>query len=124
MSWLLREGDVLAAVEPRRLGWAAGLQGGELHGVVVVSGLSIVHTLGCSASFDLAWCTHQVSDAGEVAGVGKGGGRCLVRVSRMVRLDARRVARPRLGRGAMVVAPTGSFDRWHLHLGDQLEITS
>jgi hypothetical protein len=109
MSWLLRDGDVLAALEDRRPGWPASLRG-----AIVMRAPALVQTVTSPAPLDLAWC-------GEMAVEVEGGDRCL-EVRRLARLAPRRVAIPRLARGAVVAAGEGAFERWHLQVGDRLEI--
>lgn len=107
MSWLLRDDDVLAALEDRRPGWTAALQG-----AVVVRGLVVVHTIVCPVSLDVARCTDVTTE---------GGGRGL-EVRRIASLAPRRMARPQVFKGAIVVAGGGAFERWNLRVGDRLEI--
>jgi hypothetical protein len=104
MSWLLRDGDVLAAVEHRRRGWQA-----SLHGALVLRGPVVVHTLTP---------THAV--ALDVARCGRDGQ--ALRVRRIAVLGRRRVSLPHLGGGGLVVAPAGTFERWRLQVGDRLEV--
>lgn len=107
MSWLIRDGDVLAALEVRRPGWA-----GALRGAVVLRGPALVQTLTTPVSLDLAWCvTDQGADGQE----------WLV-VRRISCLEPRRLARPNFGPRPIVVAGRGAFERWHLRIGDRLEI--
>jgi hypothetical protein len=107
--WLLREGDVLAAVEERRKGWQAALQG-----AVILRGPAIVQTLTRPAirGLDVAWCSAATLDGGQSA----------LRVRRITRVPARWVSPPHVGPGALVVAPGGTFERWQLHIGDCLEV--
>jgi hypothetical protein len=106
MSWLLRDGDVLATVEDRRRGWQASLQG-----ALVLRGPALVHTLTPSQAraLDVARC------------VPDGGDRTL-RVRRISVVARRRVSVPHLGSGGLVVAPAGTFERWRLQVGDRLEV--
>jgi hypothetical protein len=107
MSWLLRDGDVLAAIEDRRKGWHQSLQG-----ALVIRGPFLVHTLVSAAALDLARCGLTTLD-GDTTGF---------KVERIVAVSPRRLTAPLLGRGAVVVAPAGSFERWKLRVGDCLEI--
>lgn len=107
MSWLLREGDVLAAIDPLPRGWPESIQG-----ALVRRGPVLVHTLRSGHGLDLAWCTEVRLD---------GGATCL-EVSRIACVGPRRLARPHLAKGAVVAAEQGAFDRWHLRVGDRLEI--
>ena len=106
MSWLLREGEVLAAIEEPRPGWALSLQG-----AVVLHGPRLVHTLRQAVALDVAWCSP----------VSEGDKECL-EVRRLATVPPRRVARPRLGPAPLVVATEGAFERWQLKVGDRLEI--
>jgi hypothetical protein len=106
-GWLLREGDVLAALEARRSGWTRTIQG-----VVIVNSPALVHTLGCERGLDVAWCSPVTTEAG-----GPG-----FEVRRIAGLAPRRLARPQLTSGAIVAAGPGAFERWRLQVGDRLEV--
>lgn len=107
MSWLIRDGDVLAALEPRRPGWPRALQG-----ALVLRGPVLVQTFTAPVSLDLAWCVPDDDPDGR---------ECLV-VRRIGGLPPRRLARPQLRPRPIVVAGRGAFERWHLRVGDRLEI--
>ena len=107
MSWLIRDGDVLAALETRRPGWPSALQG-----AVVLRGPALVQTLTTPVSLDVAWCAADQAPDGQ---------ECLV-VRRISCLGPRRLARPQLGTHPIVVAGRGAFERWNLKVGDRLEI--
>ena len=107
MSWLLREGDVLAAIQPCARGWPDAIQG-----AAVRRGPILVHTLRGGAGLDLAWCLEVTTDGGETR----------LEVRRIASVGPRRMARPHLAKGAVVAAQRGAFDRWHLQVGDRLEI--
>jgi hypothetical protein len=109
MSWLLRDSEVLAAVEDRRPGWQASLQG-----VMVLHGPTLVQTLtpGDARALDVAWWVPAVLEGDRVA----------LRVQRIKVVGRRRVLSPRLGAGGLVVATAGTFERWRLHVGDCLEV--
>ena len=81
MSWLLRDGDVLASVEDRRRGWQASLQG-----ALVLRGPTVVQTLtaGQPQALDVAWCARAELN----------GGRQALRVRRIGVVGPRRVRRP------------------------------
>jgi hypothetical protein len=108
-SWLLRDGDVLAAIEPRPKGkdWPSALKGA----VLLRSPVFAPAFIG-SVSVDLAWCIPTTLD----------GGRPGLRVRRTRCVVANRLAVPRLTPGALVIAPAGSFERWRLAVGDRLEV--
>ncbi len=108
MSWLLRDGDVLASVEDRRRGWQTSLQG-----ALVLRGPALVQTLtrARARALDVAWCARAQLD-----------GRQALRVRRIRVVGPRRLSPPHLGGGGLVVAPAGTFERWRLHVGDCLEV--
>lgn len=106
MSWLLREGEVLAALDGRRR------LGGPIEGARLCPAPVLLHTLGCAVAVDLAWCGPARTETGED---------CL-QVRRIATVGPRRVARPHVGRGAVIAAEMGAFERWHLQVGDRLEI--
>jgi hypothetical protein len=109
MSWLLRDGDVLATVEDRRRGWQASLQG-----ALVLRRPALVQTLTPSQAraLDVAKCASEDGD----------GGNGTLRVRRISVVARRRVSVPHLGGGGLVVAPAGTFERWRLQVGDRLEV--
>ena len=107
MAWLLRNGDVLAAIEDRRRGWPATLQG-----ALILRPPSLIHTFGCPSALDLAVCSHATLDTGDRG----------FAVRRITSVNAHRLRAPLLLGGVVVAAPAGSFERWRLQVGDQLEI--
>ncbi len=107
MSWLLRDGEVLAAIDPPAKGWPDAIKG-----AVVKRSPVIVHTFALSHSVELAWCDESRTDDGEP---------CL-QVRRVTCMPPHRLGRPQLGKGAVVAAERGAFERWNLHAGDRLEI--
>ena len=107
MAWLLREGEVLAAVEAVDTGWPKAIQG-----AVVKRGSVLVHTFGWPGVRDLAWCADGLTESGDP---------CL-EVRRVASMPPRRVGPPRMRGGALVVAEGGAFERWQLKVGDRLEI--
>jgi hypothetical protein len=108
-SWLLRDGDVLATIEPRPKGkdWP-----GAVKGAVLMRLPAFAPAFTGSVSVDLAWCVPTTLDGGG-PGLEVRRTRCGV---------AHRLPLPRLARGALVVAPGGSFERWRLAVGDRLEV--
>lgn len=108
MSWLLRDGDVLAALEDQRKGW----QRSSMQGALLLRRPAWVHTLIDPAPLDVAWCGPATLPEG-VAGL---------RVKRIKSLAAHRVAPPLIGTGAVLIATMGTFERWHLRVGDCLEV--
>ncbi|MDE3204113.1 MAG: hypothetical protein KGQ66_07805 [Acidobacteriota bacterium] len=106
MSWLLRNGEVLAAVDERDTGW-----GQPIRGAMVKRGPSLVHTFGCHDTREMAWCDPSRTTSGD---------ECLT-VRRITVLPRRRIAGVSL-KGVLVVAHAGAFERWDLHVGDRLEV--
>lgn len=107
MSWLVRDGDVLAAVEvaatarDRR----RGLLGRDaVAGALVLRPCRNVHTARMRFPIDVAFC--------DTEGV----------VLRTMTLVPWRVS-PLVRRAAFVIeAEAGAFDRWQLRVGDQVEL--
>ena len=112
MSWLVRDGDVLATVHeatsvPDRL---RGLwHRPPPEGALVLRPPFVLHTVGLPYAVDVAFCGSAAD--GRMA------------VTEVVRLPPFRIARPRLGAKVLVVAPDGAFERWRLAVGDELEIS-
>jgi uncharacterized membrane protein (UPF0127 family) len=107
MAWLLRDGDVLASLEvaATRAERRRGLLGRDgIDGALLLQSTRSVHTLGMRFPIDVAWC-----DADLV-------------VLRTARLGRHRLARPVVHAHAVLEAEAGSFARWSLAVGDQLEL--
>ena len=106
-AWLLRDGEVLAALEVadsfgRRL---RGLLGRDtIEGAVLLQPAKSVHTLGMRFPLDVAFCDRDM------------------RVIDTVTMARHRVGRPRLRAHCVIEAPAGAFERWRLVPGDQLEV--
>jgi hypothetical protein len=108
MPWLLRDGDVLAVVtEGRGRGWRESLQG-----AVIIRPPAMVHTLTAGVSLDVAWCANLALEDG----------RSGFQVRRLATIAPRRVGPPLVTSGALVVAAASTFERWHLKVGDHLEV--
>lgn len=107
MAWLLREGEVLAAVEVAD-GFATrsrGLLGRDgIEGAMVIKPAKSVHTVGMRFPIDVAFCDRDMT------------------VIDTVTMRRFRVSRPRLRSRCVVEAEAGAFDRWGLRAGDRLEI--
>jgi uncharacterized membrane protein (UPF0127 family) len=108
MSWLVRDGEVLAAVEIAD-GWRArtrGLLGREsIDGALILVPCRQVHTLGVRFPIDVAFCQRD--------------GRVLHTAS----LRPWRISRPVLRAAFAVEAESGAIDRWRLRAGDVVEVT-
>ena len=108
MTWLMREGEVLAALEvaDSRKARRKGLLGRDGFGGALLfkPARSGVHSFGMRFDMDVALC-----DRGLV-------------VRRVVCLRPWRMTRPSLLTPCVIEAEAGAFERWRLKIGDQLEI--
>ena len=106
-GWLLREGEVLAALETAD-GWRDrmhGLLGRDgIDGAILLRPARSVHTLGMRFPIDVAFCDREMV------------------VLRTVYLPPGRVTRPALRGACVIEAEAGAFDRWDLRPGDHLEV--
>ncbi len=107
MAWLLREGEVLAALEVAdgfvpRLRGLLGRDGVE--GALVLPHSRSVHTVGMRFPIDVAFCDRRLT------------------VIDTVHMRPHRIGRPRLRARYVIEAEAGAFERWRLKPGDQLEI--
>ena len=107
MPWLLRDGEVLAALEVAEglSGRARGLLGRDgLDGALLIKPARSVHTLGMRFAIDVAFCDRTMTVVDTVC------------------MAPYRVGRPRLRASCVLEAEAGAFERWSLRPGDQLEI--
>ena len=107
MPWLLRDGEVLAALEvaDSRRARRRGLLGRDgIDGALLLRPARAVHSMRMRFPIDVAFC-----DADLV-------------VLDTCSLVPNRVSRSRLRSRAVIEAEAGAFDRWNLRPGDQLEI--
>jgi uncharacterized protein len=108
MSWLLREGEVLAALEKAdsRKARRKGLLGRDgIEGALLLPSARMgVHSFGMRFPLDVAFCDRDMV------------------VRRMLCLRPGRMTRPSFAAPCVLEAEAGAFDRWHLHTGDCLEI--
>lgn len=107
MAWLVRGGDVLAAVEVvdslRSGHGVASLK--ELDGALLLRRRPfMVQTFTAGVAVDVAFCDQEMA------------------VQSTVCLGRRGFALPRPKAACAVVARAGAFERWGLALGDQLEV--
>ena len=107
MAWLLRDGDVLAAVDVAssfgaRLKGLLGRDG--IEGALLLRPAKSVHTVGMRFPIDVAFCDRDLT------------------VLRTLCLRPDRVPRPSLRRGCVIEAESGAFERWRLRSGDKLEV--
>jgi len=107
MSWLVRDGDVLAAAEVADTGRARrnGLLGRDsFDGALVLRPCRNVHTARMRFAIDVAFCDPE--------GV----------VLRTVSLPPWRLS-PYVRKAAFAIeAQVGAFDRWQLRTGDRVEL--
>jgi uncharacterized membrane protein (UPF0127 family) len=107
VSWLLRNGDVLATAEVadslgRRAKGLLGRSGYE--GAMVLPHTRSVHTFFMAFAIDVAFCDRDL------------------RVVAVTTLRPWRMALPRRGCRSVVEAEAGAFERWGLRTGDRLEL--
>ena len=108
MAWLLREGEVLAALEiaASRKSRRKGLVGRDgIDGAMLLPSARMgVHTIGMRFELDVAFCDQDMV------------------VRRVACMKPLRMSRPSFRAPRVIEAQGGAFDRWHLKVGDQLEI--
>jgi hypothetical protein len=107
MSWLVRDGEVLATVEvaATRRARRRGLLGRSgLEGALVLQPCRQVHTIGMRFPIDVAF----------VDGLGF--------IRRIATLPPYRLSRICMGAVMAIEAEAGAFARWDLRVGDQIEI--
>ena len=110
MPWLLREGEVLAALEiaTSRRDRRRGLLGRDgFDGALLLDPARAVHTLRMRFPIDVAFCARG-DDGLMVVGIAS--------------MPRRRIGRPRLRATCVIEAEMGAFERWKLATGDQLEV--
>ena len=107
MTWLVRDGIVLATAEiaADRRARRRGLLGrNEIEGAFVLRPCRQVHTIGMRFAIDVAFV--------DALGV----------VRRIVTMPPQRVSRVVVGGAFVIEAHAGAFARWDLRVGDQIEI--
>jgi uncharacterized membrane protein (UPF0127 family) len=107
VTWLLRDGEVLASLEvcDTARARARGLLGRDgVEGALLIRRALSVHTFGMRFPIDVAYCDGDL---------------VVVRTSTMAR---NRLGRPVLRSRAVVEAEAGSFARWGLEPGQRLEV--
>ena len=105
--WLLRDGEVLAAVDEAatfrdRLRGLLGQDG--VDGALLIRPARSIHTIGMRFAIDVAFCNDDLV------------------VVDMCTVRPNRLCRPRFRASAVIEAEAGAFERWRLALGDQLEL--
>ncbi|MCU1352201.1 MAG: hypothetical protein JWM05_1410 [Acidimicrobiales bacterium] len=107
MAWLLRDGEVLASLQiaSSHRSRACGLLGRDgMEGALLIERTRSVHTVGMRFPLDIAFCDRDMV------------------VLRAVTVPRNRVTRPVLRSRGVLEAEAGSFARWGLVVGDQLEV--
>jgi uncharacterized protein len=107
MPWLLRDGEVLAALEVAdgRKARMKGLLGRDgVDGALLLPKAKSVHTFGMRFPIDVAFCNDDMV------------------VLAAVTLRRHRVCLPRLKAACVIEAEAGAFERWRLRPGDVLEV--
>jgi uncharacterized protein len=107
VTWLLRDGDVLAAADvatglAERTKGLIGQTGYE--GAMVLPRTRSVHTFGMRFAIDVAVCDKEMVVIG------------------VLRLRPWRITVPRKGGRSVIEAQAGAFERWGLRVGDKLEL--
>jgi uncharacterized membrane protein (UPF0127 family) len=105
-GWILRNGEVLAAADlaDTSMERARGLLGKSSYdGAMILPRTRSIHSFGVRFPLDVAFLDGEM------------------RVVAMVRVKRWRLTMPRLHANQTLEAKAGSFDRWGLRLGDQLE---
>lgn len=107
MPWLLRDGEVLAALEiastpAERMRGLLGRAG--LDGALLIQKVKSVHSFGMRFALDVAFCDGDMV------------------VLRTVTLPPNRLTRVSMRARCAIEAESGAFDRWRLAAGDRLEV--
>ena len=107
VTWLLRDGDVLAAAEVAdglavRSKGLLGRTGYE--GAMVLPRTRSIHTFGMRFPLDVAFCDRDMVVVG------------------VARVPPMRLTLPRRGGRTVIEAQAGAFERWGLRAGDRLEV--
>src|SRR5439155_15234632 len=107
MPWLIREGGVLCTLEVAssvrdRMRGLLGRDG--IDGALLIERARSVHTIGMRFPIDVAFCDRDLN------------------VIALVCMPRFRLGRPRPRARSVLEAEAGAFERWRLHVGDQLEI--
>jgi uncharacterized protein len=108
MAWLIREGDVLAALEvaESHRSRLVGLLGKDgFDGALLLRPSRSVHTVGMRFPIDVAFCDGEMRV-----------------IDVLAPMHRYRFGRPRWNARMVIEAEAGAFDRWQLRVGDHLEI--
>jgi uncharacterized protein len=107
VSWLIRDGDVLATAEVastfrRRSKGLLGRRGYE--GAMVLPRTRAIHTFGMRFRIDVAFCDKDMVVVGTTT------------------MRTWRMGLPRRRGRSVIEAQAGAFERWGLRVGDRLEL--
>lgn len=106
-AWLLRDGEVLAAIEiteSRKDRMQGLLERGGIEGAMLIRPARSVHSVGMQFTLDVAFCDRNLV------------------VLRTVCLRPGRLTRPSWKGRSVIEAESGAFERWNVRPGDHLEI--
>ncbi len=106
-AWLLRDGEVLAALEvtvSRKERMQGLLDRDGIDGAILIRPARSVHSVGMQFTLDVAVCDKNLV------------------VLRTICLPPGRLTRPSVRGCCVIEAEMGAFDRWKLRPGDRLEI--
>jgi len=107
MSWLVAQDKVLATLEIADT-WQTRLKGvlgrERFEGALLIKPAFSVHTIGVKSVLDVAYCDGDLV------------------VLDIVTMAPNRMGKPRIRARQVVEAPKGSFERWGIAVGDQLEV--
>jgi uncharacterized membrane protein (UPF0127 family) len=107
MAWLLRDEVVLCSLEvaDTRAARRRGLLGRDgIEGALLLRPARSVHSFGMRFPLDVAWCDREL------------------RIVRTAALPRNRMTRTVLRGHSVLEAEAGTFARWNLQVGDQLEL--
>jgi uncharacterized protein len=107
VPWLVHDGKVLATLEvaTSHRDRMRGLLGRErIDGALLLERARSIHTVGMRFAIDVAFCDRDLT------------------VLRVVTMRPNRLGRPVPRARSAIEADAGSFERWGVSVGDQLEI--
>ena len=108
MAWLVADDDHVLATAEVADSWRDRLRGvvgrKEFEGVLILRPAKGVHTFGVRFPIDVAFCDSNF------------------RVLRIVTMRRNRLGLPHPRACVVIEAPKGSFERWGVQVGDELEL--
>jgi uncharacterized protein len=111
VAWLIRDGEVLSALDVADSLAARfrGLRGRDgVEGALLLRPCRSVHTFGMRFPIDVAFCRRRDDETFVVLSA--------------IEMRPWRMGRPRLRATCVIEAEVGAFGRWRLRPGDELEI--